>query len=155
MNNKTRFMLLAVAAVLVLVWGLGMGTGDKKGGYSDETTYYSAAELREREKVIAQMAEMRGETPPPSATPEPEKEDKLDEKFAAIQMQEVPQSYTLKSIGYDAQQQILLAEFNMTELIYAYYDVPQEDYDALMASESFDKWFEYMIMKKFSFEQLN
>ena len=109
MNNKTRFMLLAVAAVLVLVWGLGMDTGDKKGGYSDETTYYSAAELREREKVIAQMAEMRGETPPPSATPEPEKEDKLDEKFAAIQMQEVPQSYTLKSIGYDARQQILLA----------------------------------------------
>ena len=157
MSNKTRVILLSVAAVLVLVWGFGMGDKDKSKGYSDETNYYSAEEIEAREKVIAQMAEMRGETPPPTATPKPEKqEEKLDEKFASIELQEITdKSYTLKKIGYDPQQQILLAEFNMTGLIYAYYDVPQEEYDSLMAAENFDKWFEYMIMKKFSFEQLN
>ena len=65
MNNKTRVILLSVAAVLVLVWGFGMGDKDKSKGYSDETNYYSAEEIEAREKVIAQMAEMRGETPPP------------------------------------------------------------------------------------------
>ena len=159
MSNKSRIILLSVAAVLVLVWGLGMSEGDKKGGYSDETNYYSEAELREREKVIAQMAEMRGETPPPTATPKPEKKDKektLEEPYASIPMQDASgKSYTLKAIGYDKDEQILLVEFNMTGLIYAYFDVPEEEYVKLMESDSFDKWFEYMIMKYFSFQQLN
>ena len=158
MSTKTRIALIAVAAVLVLVWGMGMGEGDKKGGYSDETNYYSAAELREREKVIAQMAEMRGETPPPTATPKPEKkekEKKLDERFEHIRMQELPQSFTLKKAGYDAESGIMLAEYNMTGLVYAYYDVPQEEWDKLINAESFDKWFEAMIMNKYKFEQIN
>lgn len=157
MTNKTRAILLGVAAVLVLVWGFGIGEGDKDGGYSDETNYYSKEELAEREKVIAQMAEMRGETPAPSPSPKAEEkeEEPLDERYSHIQLQEVPQSFSLTRIGYDPEQQVLLAEFNMTGLIYAYYDVPQKEWDDLMASESFDKWFEFMIMKKFSFEQLN
>jgi hypothetical protein len=158
MNNKTRFILLAVAAALVLVWGLGMSDGDKKSGYSDETNYYSKEELAEREKVIAQMAEMRGETPPPSATPKAEEKESrtLAEPYASIPMQDVSgKSFTLKAIGYDKDARILLAEFNMTGLIYAYFEVPEEEYIKLMESDSFDKWFEFMIMKKFSFEQLN
>lgn len=159
MNQKTKVILLSVAALLVLVWGLGMSEGDKKDGYSDETNYYSKEELEAREKVIAQMAEMRGETPPPTASPKPEKKDKektLEEPYASIPMQDVSgRSYTLKSVGYDKNEQILLAEFNMTGLIYAYFEVPEEEYVKLMESDSFDKWFEFMIMKKFSFEQLN
>ena len=161
MNTKTRIALIAVAAVLVLVWGLGMGEGEKKGGYSDETNYYSAAELREREKVIAQMAEMRGETPPPTATPKPEKkekakEKKLDERYASIAMQDLSgKSFTLKAVGYDKNEQILLAEYNMTGLVYAYFDVPEEEYAKLINAESFDKWFEAMIMNKYKFEQVN
>ena len=155
MDQKTKVILLSVVALLVLVWGLGMKDGDKKGGYSDETTYFSKEEVEAREKTIAQMAEMRGETPAPSATPEPELGEELDEQFGSIEMQELPQSFTLSKAGYDPERQILLAEFNMTGLLYAYYDVPQEEWDKLMAAENFDKWFEFMIMKKFSFEQLN
>lgn len=156
MDQKTKVILLSVVALLMLVWGLGMKDGDKDGGYSDETTYFSKEEVEAREKTIAQMAQMRGETPSPSATPEPEKkDDELDEQFGDIQMQELPQSFTLSKAGYDPEQQIMLAEFNMTGLIYAYYNVPQEEWDKLMASENFDKWFEFMIMKKYDFEQLN
>lgn len=157
MSQKTKIILLSAVAVVMLVWGLGMKDGDKDGGYSDETTYFSKEELEAREKTIAQMAEMRGETPPPTATPEPEKEEieKLDEKYSSIPMQEIPQSFKIKQVGYDPEQQIILAEYNMTGLIYAYFDVPQEEWDKLMESADFDKWFEFMITKKFSFEQLN
>ena len=156
MDQKTKVILLSVVAVLMLVWGLGMKDGDKDGGYSDETTYFSKEEVEAREKTIAQMAEMRGETPAPTATPEPEKkDDELDEQFGDIQMQELPQSFSLKKAGYDPEQQILLAEYNMTGLIYAYFDVPQEEWDKLMEAADFDKWFEFMITKKFSFQQLN
>ena len=64
-------------------------------------------------------------------------------------------SYTLKAIGYDKESEILLVEFNMTGLIYAYFDVPNEEYVKLVGADNFDKWFEFMIMKKFDFEQLN
>ena len=159
MGNKTKLILLAAAAALVLVWGLGMSDGDKSKGYSDETNYFSAEEIEAREKVVAQMAEMRGETPKPSATPKPEKKDKektLEEPYASIPMQDASEkSYTLKAVGYDKDEQILLVEFNMTGLIYAYHDVPEEEYVKLIGADNFDKWFEYMIMKKFSFQQLN
>lgn len=155
MSQKTKVMLLSLVAVFVLLLGLDMKDGDKDGGYSDETNYFSKAEIEAREKTIAQMAEMRGGTPPPTATPKPEKGEELDEKFGNIQMQELPQSFTLKKAGYDPEQQVLLAEFNVTGLVYAYYDVPQEEWDNLMGAANFDKWFEFMIMKKFSFEQLN
>ena len=158
MNKKTRTILLVLVAALVLAWGLDMKDNDDGGGYSDETTYFSEEELEARQRTIEQMAQMRGETPKPSATPEPEKpakEDKLDARFENIEMQEVPQSFTLSAIGYDPQQQIVLAEFNMTELIYAFYDVPQEEWDKLNEAADFDKWFDVMIMKKFRFEQLN
>ena len=155
MDQKTKVILLSVVALLMLVWGIGMKDGDKDGGYSDETTYYSAAELKERQRVIEEMAKMRGETPKPTATAEPEKEEKLDTRFESIELREVPQSFTLSAIGYDAEQQIILAEFNMTELLYVFYDVPQEEWDKLNEAVDFDKWFDVMIMKKFKFEQLN
>lgn len=155
MNQKTKVTLLVIVAAIMLVWGLGMKDGDKDGGYSDETTYYSAAELKERQRVIEEMAKMRGETPKPTATAEPEKEEKLDTRFESIELKEVPQSFTLSAIGYDAEQQIILAEFNMTELLYVFYDVPQEEWDKLNEAADFDKWFDVMIMKKFKFEQLN
>ena len=156
MNQKTKFTLLILAAVIVLMWGWGMGDGDKDDGYSDETTYYSAAELKERQRVIDEMAKMRGETPAPTATAAPEKEEeKLDARFENIAMQQPANSFTLSAIGYDEQQQILLAEFNMTGLIYAFFDVPEEEWTKLNEAADFDKWFDVMIMKKFSFEQLN
>lgn len=159
MQLKTKTLLIMLAAVLVLVWGLDMSEGDKKGGYSDETNYFSEKELREREKVIAQMAEMRGETPPPAATPKPTKQPKekaLPEPYASIPMQDVrDKSYALNKLGYDKDSGILVAEYNMTGLIYAYLDVPEEEYVKLMESEDFDKWFEFMITKKFEFRQLN
>ncbi len=155
MSKKTRIIVLVLAAVIVLIWGMEM-KDDKEGGYSDETTYFSAEELEQRQKVIEQMAEMRGETPPPTATPEPEKQaDKLDARFEDIEMSAPVGSYSLKAVGYDPQQQILLAEFNMTGLIYAFFDVPQEEWDKLNEAADFDKWFDVMIMKKFEFEQLN
>ena len=155
MSTKSKTILLVLAAAIVLVWGLDMKDGDKSGGYSDETSYFSKEELDERQRVIDEMAKMRGETPKPSATPEPEEEDKLDERFESITMQEVPQSYTLTAMGYDPEQQLLLAEFNMTGLVYAFYNVPQEELDKLNEAADFDKWFDVMIMKKFRFEQLN
>lgn len=155
MSNKTRFLLILAAAVIVMAWGLKMGDGDDGGGYSDETTYFSDEEVEARQKVIEQMAGMRGETPPPTATPEPEKKDAAEELYPQIELQQPSNSFTLSRVGYDAQQQLLLAEFNMTGLIYVYRDVPQEEWDKLMAAESFDKWFEAMIMSKYKFEQIN
>ena len=158
MGKNTKLILIAVAAVLVLVWGLDMKDGDKSKGYSDETTYFSKEELEAKQKVLDEMAKQRGETPKPTATPQPEKEkkeEKLDARFEGIEMQEVPQSFTLSKAGYDPEQQIMLAEFNMTGLIYAFYDVPEEEWLKLCESSDYDKWFDYMIMKKFKFEQLN
>lgn len=152
-NKKT--ILLVILAAIVLIWGMGMKDEDDGGGYSDETNYYSAEEIKERQKVIEQMARMRGETPAPTASAEPEKEDKLDARFEDIEMSAPANSFSLKAVGYDPQQQVLLAEFNMTGLIYAFFDVPQEEWDKLNEAEDFDKWFDVMIMKKFSFEQLN
>lgn len=156
MSKNTKIILITLAAFLVLVWGF-KEKEDDGGGYSDETTYFSEEELEARRKTVEQMAEMRGETPPPTATPKPAEKDekRLDERFSSIPMELTTGSYNVKSIGYDPQQQILMAEFNLTGMLYAFFDVPQEDYDALMAAENFDKWFEVMIMKKFDFEQLN
>ncbi len=154
MSKKTRIIILVLAAVIVLIWGMEM-KDDREGGYSDETTYFSAEELEERQKVIEQMAQMRGETPPPTATPKPEKQEKKLEGYEDIQMQPAEKSYSIKALGYDAERQILLAEFDMTGLIYAFFDVPQEEFDKLNEAADFDKWFEVMIMKKFEFEQLN
>ena len=158
MSKNTKIILITMAAFLVLVWGF-KEKEDDGGGYSDETTYFSEQELEERRKTVEQMAQMRGETPPPTATPKPEKENKeekqLDERFASIPMELTTGSYSVKSIGYDPEQQILLAEYNLTGMLYAFFDVPQQEYDALLAAENFDKWFEVMIMKKFDFEQLN
>ena len=158
MGKNTKVILLAVAAVLVLVWGLDMKDGDRSKGYSDETNYFSKEELEARQKVIEEMAKQRGETPAPTATPKPEKEKeekKLDARFESIELAEVPQSFTLSRAGYDPEQQIMLAEFNMTGLVYAFYDVPEEEWLKLCESADYDKWFDYMIMKKFKFEQLN
>ncbi len=152
-NKKT--IILVILAAIVLIWGMDMKDEDDGGGYSDETNYYSAEEIKERQKVIEQMARMRGETPAPTASAEPEKEDKLDARFEDIEMSVPANSFSLKAVGYDPQRQVLLAEFNMTGLVYAFFDVPQEEWDKLNEAEDFDKWFDVMIMKKFSFEQLN
>lgn len=157
MSKNTKIILVTLAAFLVLVWGF-KEKEDDGGGYSDETTYFSEEELEARQQAIAQMAEMRGETPPPTASPKPAKEkeeDKLDERFAHIEMELTKGSYNVRAMGYDPEQQILLAEFNLTGMLYAFYDVPQEEYDKLLAAADFDKWFDVMIMKKFDFEQLN
>ena len=156
MSKNTKIILLTLAAFAVLVWGF-KEKEDDGGGYSDETTYFSEEELEARQETLNQLAEMRGETPPPTATPKPKQEDKnkLDERFAHIEMTPPVGSYNLKKIGYDPQQQILLAEFNMTNMLYTFYDVPEEEWVKLNEAAEFDKWFEVMIMKKFDFEQLN
>ena len=158
MGKNTKLILIAVAAVLVLVWGFDMKDADKSKGYSDETTYFSKEELEAKQKVLEEMAKQRGETPKPTATPQPEKEkkeEKLDARFEGIELVDVPQSFTLSRAGYDPEQQIMLAEFNMTGLVYAFYDVPEEEWVKLCVASDYDKWFDYMIMKKFKFEQLN
>ena len=155
-KKNAKIIILALAAFAVLVWGFDQKEDDG-GGYSDETNYFSEEELEARHKTIAQMAEMRGETPPPTATAKPveEEESKLDERFADIEMKPPLGSYNFSAVGYDPQQQILVAEYNLSGVVYAFFDVPQEEWDKLNEAENFDKWFDVMIMKKFAFEQLN
>jgi hypothetical protein len=45
------------------------------------------------------------------------------------------ESSMIASVGYDPETKVLEVEFN-SGMVYAYYDVPQEEYDGLMAASS-------------------
>ncbi|HID53085.1 MAG TPA: KTSC domain-containing protein [Anaerolineae bacterium] len=49
-------------------------------------------------------------------------------------------SSSLASVGYDSESQVLEIEFN-TGRVYQYFDVPQSEYDGLMAADSHGSYF--------------
>lgn len=149
MNNSAKLIVVAALAVLLLVFGMGMG---KAGGRSDETNYTTPEEAAAQEKVIAELAEKRGERPAAAETPEPSAPGALTPE---IPMQELEHAQVLARAGYDAQRELLLVEYRLSGLRYLYHELPQEEWEKLLASDNQDKWFDVMIKDSYRFEQLN
>ena len=148
MNDKTKIILFAALAVLLLFIGIKMGDS---GGRVDETSYTTAEEAKKQAEVIAALAEKRGETPAPAETTAPPQENGL---LDTIEMQPLSGAYQLKGAGYDPEEQILLVEFALTRQIYAYYDFPAEEWDRFLGSEKPDTWFDVMIKDAYRFERI-
>ena len=64
------------------------------------------------------------------------------------------ESSNLESIWYDPDQMILEVEFK-SWLIYQYYDVPQEEYNSLMESDSQGKYLAANIKNIYSYDQIS
>lgn len=62
-------------------------------------------------------------------------------------------SSNINSIGYEPSSSTLQIEFNNGN-IYDYYDVPEEQYDALMSAGSIGSFFHANIRKNFTFQQV-
>lgn len=59
------------------------------------------------------------------------------------------ESSNIAAIGYDEQFATLTIEFIKDNAVYEYYDVPQYEYDALMAAESKGKYANANIYKSY------
>ena len=69
-------------------------------------------------------------------------------------MERVPvTSSHIQSIGYDSDSQTLEIEFNSGH-VYNYFNVPQEEYDAMMHSDSKGKYFNANIRGRYSESKL-
>jgi hypothetical protein len=69
-------------------------------------------------------------------------------------MNRVPvQSSNLASVGYDSNEMILEIEFNNNS-IYQYYDVPQQEYDGLMAAGSHGQYFNQHIRNVYRYARV-
>ena len=64
------------------------------------------------------------------------------------------QSSNLKSVGYDQDELILEIEFEDGE-IHQYIDVPQETYQALVASESQGSYYTHYIRGRYEYRDTN
>ena len=148
MNDKTKILVIAALAVLLLVFSFGMGRG---GGRVDETSYTTAEEAAQQAEVIASLAEKRGETPAPAETEAPAQEDGL---LSEIELQPLSGAYSLAGAGYDPEREILLVEFALTNQVYAYYEFPAEEWERFAAAEKPDTWFDVMIKDSYRFERL-
>jgi len=62
-------------------------------------------------------------------------------------------SSNLRSVGYDADSQILEVEF-MSGDVYAYSGVPQSEHDALMGASTHGGYFSANIRNKYPYEKL-
>ena len=62
-------------------------------------------------------------------------------------------SSNLASVGYDPASQILEIEFN-TGTVYQYFDVPQSEYDALMAAGSHGSYFYHNIRDSYRYNRI-
>ena len=62
-------------------------------------------------------------------------------------------SSNLASVGYDEKTQILEIEFNHGG-VYEYYDVPKEEYKALMNADSHGKYFSANIRNDYNCKKL-
>ena len=148
MNDRTKLILFAVLAVLLLFIAVRLG---KDGGRVDETSYTTAAEAEKQAEVIAYLAEKRGETPAPAETEAAKQENEL---LSSIERQALNGAYQLKSAGYDAEREILLVEFALTKQIYAYYDFPAAEWERFVEAEKPDTWFDVMIKNEYRFERI-
>lgn len=63
------------------------------------------------------------------------------------------ESSNLASVGYDAKNHILEIEFNHGR-IYQYFDVPKEEYDALMSADSHGRYFIYNIKDAYEYDRI-
>jgi len=63
------------------------------------------------------------------------------------------ESSNLASIGYDEENEILEIEFNHGG-IYQYFDVPKEEYEALMNADSHGKYFVANIREDYEYEKI-
>ena len=62
-------------------------------------------------------------------------------------------SSNLASVGYDEENKILEIEFNHGG-IYQYFDVPKDEYDALMNASSLGSYFYHNIRDDYEFDKL-
>lgn len=64
-------------------------------------------------------------------------------------------SDAISELGYDADEQVLVARWRNTGIRYAYYDVPEEVYNALMAADSLGSYFYYNVRMSYVYERLD
>ncbi len=62
-------------------------------------------------------------------------------------------SSNLASVGYDEEKQTLEIEFNHGG-VYQYFDVPKEEYEALMNADSLGSYFYHNIRDVYEYEKL-
>lgn len=62
-------------------------------------------------------------------------------------------SSSLASVGYDEENEILEVEFNYGG-IYQYFDVPKEEYEALMNAPSHGRYYSLNIRNDYDYERI-
>ena len=73
--------------------------------------------------------------------------------FSTIPRQFIDSSM-LKSIGYDAERQVLVLEFAGYETIYEYYNVPSDIHEALLESDSVGRTFNQLVRNHFNYQKM-
>lgn len=63
------------------------------------------------------------------------------------------ESSNLASVGYDAENEILEIEFNHGG-VYQYFDVPNDEYEALMNADSHGKYFVANIRDDYEYQKM-
>jgi len=90
-------------------------------------------------------------TKAPEPTPETA-EERLED--GGILLRNVDSS-ALSRVGYDKREHVLVAEFKDSGAIYAYYDVPESVYNALLDADSIGNYFYYNVRTSYTYERLN
>jgi hypothetical protein len=62
-------------------------------------------------------------------------------------------STTLQSVGYESKSQVLELEF-CSGALYQYFEVPEEEHQALLSAESKGRYFGFHIRNQYRFERL-
>ena len=71
-------------------------------------------------------------------------------------MDRVPvDSTSLASVGYDRERAILEVQFRDSGDVYAYLDVPEDAYRALLAAESLGRYFNYEIRGRYEYRKVS
>lgn len=91
------------------------------------------------------------DTKAPEPTPETAEERLAD---GGVILRDV-ESSALSRVGYDKREHVLVAEFKDSGAIYAYYDVPESVYNALLDADSIGSYFYYNVRTSYAYERLN
>ncbi len=124
---------LILASIVIFV--ISIGCGDTK-SQSNETFYNSTDQTKNTSVTI-------------TAT-EVDPEDDFD--YQSVAMKKV-ESTMIAEVGYD-NAEILLVRFRSNGALYAYYEFPEDEYDALIASDSKGSFFNQNIRNKYAYEKL-
>ena len=131
---------LFLSCFLICVFLIGCGSTQPQ---SNKTSTKSTTQTK-KSSVTSVPTEV------PTEAPTEVVEEDFD--YQSVTMKKV-ESTMIAEVGYD-NAEILLVRFRSNGALYAYYDFPKEEYNALMSADSKGSFFNQNIRDKYSYEKL-